>query len=68
MSTNYFVDELSCPPPPKSKKCVIEVAIEIARLKLLKGFSSYNNALCGSSKHFFSTINPVDMGPLDILR
>ena len=38
-----------------------------AKLKLLKVLSSYNNALCDSSK-LFSTINPGDMGPLDILR
>ena len=33
------------PPSPKSKKCVIKVAIENAKLKLLKVLSSYNNAL-----------------------
>ena len=54
---------------PKSKKCVFIVAIENAKLKLLKVLSSYNNALCDSSKLFFFTkINPVDMGPLNILR
>ena len=37
---------------PKSKKCVIIVAIENAKLKLLKLLSSYNNALCDSSKLF----------------
>ena len=54
---------------PKSKKCVIIVAIDNAKLKLLKVFSSYINALCDSSKiYFFLKINPGDMGPLDILR
>ena len=47
---------------PKSKKCVIVVAIEKAKLKLLKMLSSYNNALCDSFKLFFITINPEDMG------
>ena len=42
----------------KSKKCVIIVAIDNAKLRLLKVFSSYNNALCDSSKLFFTTINP----------
>ena len=51
----------------KSKKCVIIVAIENAKLKLLKVLSSYNNALCDSSKVCFTTINPGDMGHLDIL-
>ena len=37
---------------PKSKKCVIIVAIENAKLKLLKVLSSYNNALCDRSKLF----------------
>ena len=36
----------------KSKECVIVVAIENAKLKLLKVLSGYNNALCGSSKLF----------------
>ena len=36
---------------PKSKKCVIWIqAIGNAKLKLLKWLSSYNNALCDSSK------------------
>ena len=52
---------------PKSKKCVIIVAIN-AKLKLLKVLSSYNNALCDSSKLFFTTIKPGNMGPSDILR
>ena len=52
----------------KSQKCVIIVAVENAKLKLLKVLSIYNNALCNSSKLFFTTINPGDMGPLDILR
>ena len=51
----------------KSKKCVIIVAIENAELKLLKVLSSYNNALCDSSKLFFTTTNHGGMGPLDIL-
>ena len=51
---------------PKSKKCLIIVAIRNAKLKLLKVLSSYNNALCDSSKKI-TTINPGDMGPLDIL-
>ena len=38
---------------PKSEKCVIVVAIENAKLKLVKVLSSYNNALCDSSKLFF---------------
>ena len=50
---------------PKSKKCVIIVAIENAKIKM---FSSYNNALCDSSKLLFTTISPGDIGPLDILR
>ena len=58
LSTSYLV-------PPKSKKCMIKVAIENAKLKLLKVLSSYNNAIVLS---FFSTINPGDMGPLDFLR
>ena len=37
----------------KSKKCVIKVAIENAKSKLLKVLSSYNNALCDSSKLLF---------------
>ena len=52
----------------KSKKFVIIVALENAKLKLLKVLSCHNNALCDSSKLFFTTINPGDMGPLDILR
>ena len=52
---------------PKSKKCVIIVAIENANLKLLQVLSSYNNALCDSSKLLCTTINPRDVGPLDIL-
>ena len=60
---NCFVDELSC--PLQLKKCMIKVAIENAKLKLLKVLSSYNNALVLS---FFTTINPGYMGPLDILR
>ena len=48
---------------PKSKKCVIIVAIENAKLKLLKILSSYNNALCDSSKLFLQ-----QLGLLDILR
>ena len=35
---------------PKSKKCLKIMAIENAKLKV---FSSYNNALCDSSKLFF---------------
>ena len=50
---------------PKPKKCVIIVAIENAKLKLLKVFA--NNALCDSSM-FFITINPGDIELLDILR
>ena len=57
---------------PKSVKCVIVVAIENAKLKLVKVLSSYNNALCDSSKlfffFFFTKINPGNRGPLDILR
>ena len=54
---------------PKSNKCLIIVAIENAKLKLLNMLSSYSNKLCDSSKLFFFTlINPRDMGPLDILR
>ena len=53
---------------PKLKKCVTIVAIENAKIKLLKVLTSYNNALCDNSKFFFTTINPGDMGPLDILR
>ena len=37
---------------PSKRKCVIVVAIENAKLKLLKVLSSYNNALCDSSKLF----------------
>ena len=44
---------LAPPPSLKSKKCVIKVAIENAKLKLLKVVYSYNNAVCGSSKPFF---------------
>ena len=51
---------------PKSKKCVIIVAIENAKLKLLKVLSSYTYGLCDSFKLFF-TINPGDIGPLNIL-
>ena len=36
---------------PKSKKCLKIMAIENAKLKLF--FSSYNNALCDSSKLSF---------------
>ena len=38
------------------------------KIKLSKVLSNYNNALCDKSKRFFTTINPGDMGPLDILR
>ena len=46
------------------------VAIENAKLKLSKVLSCNNNALCDSSKFVFvfTTSNPADMGPLDILR
>ena len=47
---------------PKSKKFVIIVAIENAKLKLLKVLSSYNNAICDSSK-LFTTINQGDKEP-----
>ena len=39
---------------PKSKKCVIIVAIDNAKLKLLKVLSSYNNAMCDSSNFFYN--------------
>ena len=39
----------------KSKKCVIKVAIENAKIKVLKVLSSYNNALCDSFKLIFTT-------------
>ena len=42
------------------------VAIENAILRLLKLLPSNNNALCDSSK-LFSTSNPGDMEPWDIL-
>ena len=41
---------------PKSKKCVIIVAIENAKLKLSKVLPSYNNALCDSSKLFLQQL------------
>ena len=51
------------------KKCVIIVAIENEKLKLLKVLSSYHNALCAIVlSFFFTTIYPGDTGPLDILR
>ena len=53
---------------PKSKKCMIIVAMENEQLKLLKVLSGNNNALYDSSKLFLTAINPGDMGPLDILR
>ena len=34
--------------------------------KTIKVLSIYNNALCHSAKLFFTTINPGDMGPLDV--
>ena len=43
------------------------VALENAKLKLLKLLSSNNNALCNSSKVFFSTSNSGDMELLGIL-
>ena len=43
---------------PKSKKCVIVAAIENAKLKLIKGLSSYNNALCDSYKLFLQQLTP----------
>ena len=39
---------------PKIKKCVTIKAIENAKLKLSKLLSSYNNALCESSKPFYN--------------
>ena len=39
---------------PQVNKYVIIVAIENAKLKLLKVLSSYNNALCDSSKLFYN--------------
>ena len=42
------------------------VAIENAKLKLLKLLSSNNNALCDGSK-LFSTSNPGHVEPSDIL-
>ena len=54
-----------------SLKCMIKtlkkVAIEIAKLKLLKVLSSINDALCDSSRLLFSTSNPGDMKPSNIL-
>ena len=47
---------------------MIIVAMENEQLKLLKVLSGNNNALYYSSKLFLTTINPGDMGPLDILR
>ena len=38
------------------------------KIKTIKNMSSYNNALCDSSKLFFTIINSGDMGLLDILR
>ena len=38
------------------------------KIKTIKVLSSYNNALCDSSKLCFTTINPGDMGTLDILH
>ena len=49
-----------------SKKCVIIVAKENAKLKLLKVLSSYKMRYA-TVLSFFTTINPGDMGPLDIL-
>ena len=41
---------------PKSNKCVIIVALENAKLKLLKVLPSYNNALYDSSKLFLQQL------------
>ena len=39
---------------PKSTKCVIIVAIENAKFKLLKVLPCYNNTLCDSSYFFYN--------------
>ena len=54
---------------PKSKKCVIIVAIENAKFKLL----NLNCCLVTIMRYaillsFFTTFKPGDIGPLDILR
>ena len=66
VSMNCFVDELSCSPQVKEMRDYS--GYKRAKIKLLKVLSSYTNALCDSTKLFITTINPGDVGPLDVLR